>query len=493
MKITETEKFLSSYFDKAQACVAELRRKLKNVEIHVAQGKYRIEVERYFLAAQTFNTRLQQNPLIILYCKSAKQVAIAYKTAIKYDIPVRVRAGGHDHEGESSGTNVVLIDVSKMKKIEVDPVTGIAKIGPGNRFSRLVKKLAKKNVMIAHGTCASVGIAGFTFGGGWGPWTRKMGMNCEHLKGATLMLGDGEIIDVDVSYDEAGNEIVPDLLWALRGGGGMSYGIVTELRLQTFPLPPELIKFELNWNEYDATEQFATETHPTLQILQAWEKVVQAKNTPQLIGTNLKIMARPAIENFDYTTICHNCCMYGYWEGTKKDLDNFGKTHFGKEPVIDSEDGENAREHYKIGKLMDKWDRVSFAEIKGRLTGKSLPVDLHDPAPHKVTSRLVNKEGLSKEGYQQLLLSLTSPLVAEENYHLGVFSFILVHAISGNYYHENGQNNNSAFPYKDKPYAIQYQTWWSTDEKHREHNGHYQESQIFNKIRTHINKKKPTK
>jgi hypothetical protein len=263
---------------------------------------------------------------------------------------------------------------------------------------------------------------------------------------------------------------------------GMSYGIVTELRLQTFPLPPELIKFELNWNEYDATEQFVTETHPTLQILQAWEKVVQAKNTPQLIGTNLKIMARPAIENFDYTTICHNCCMYGYWEGTEEDLNNFGKTHFGKEPVIDSEDGANAREHYKIGKLMDKWDRVSFAEIKGRLTGKSLPVDLHDPAPHKVTSRLVNKEGLSKEGYQQLLLSLTSPLVAEENYHLGVFSFILVHAISGNYYHENRQNNNSAFPYKDKPYAIQYQTWWSTDEKHREYDGHYQESPVYENI-----------
>jgi hypothetical protein len=479
MKITETEKYLSSYFDKAQACVEELRRKLKNVEIHVAQGKYRIEVERYFLASQTFNTRLQQNPLIILYCKSAKHVATAYKTAIKYGIPVRVRAGGHDHEGESSGTNVVLIDVSKMKKIEVD-ATGIAKIGAGNRFIRLTKRLAKQKVMIAHGTCATVCVTGFTLGGGWGPWTRKMGMNCEYLKGATLMLGDGTMLDVD--EDENGN--VPPLLWALRGGGGMSYGIVTELRLQTFTLPKELIKFELHWNDYDVKEQTITETYPTLHVLQAWEQVIQAEDTAQVIGTNLKITARPAVENFDYTTICHYCCMYGYWEGSEDALRAFVDKRFEKvKPtlIIDGEGGTDPQKHYETGGLMSNWDRVSFAKIKEKLGGKPIPPDLDEPAPHKITSRLVNKEGLGAEGYKQLLLSLTSPLVFKENRPLGLFTYVTLGAIVGDYYRNHAASNTSAFPYKDKLYTIQYQTWWNTDDKHREQ---YQDSPVY----AHINR-----
>jgi hypothetical protein len=498
MKITETEKFLSSYFDKAQACVEELRRKLKNVEIHVAQNKYRIEVERYFLASQTFNTRLQQNPLIILYCKSAKHVATAYKIAIKHGIPVRVRAGGHDHEGESSGTNVVLIDVSKMKKIEVD-AKGIAKIGAGNRFIRLTKKLAKQKVMIAHGTCATVCVTGFTLGGGWGPWTRKMGMNCEHLKGATLMLGDGSMVEVD--EDEKGN--VPDLLWALRGGGGMSYGIVTELRLQTFALPEELIKFELHWNAYDVKEETITETYPTVQVLQAWEKVIQATDTAQVIGTNLKINARPTVECFDYETVCHNCCMYGYWEGEKAALRAFVKERFkavpptlviegegGTDPQkhdesgglmgnIEREGGTDPQKHYESGALMGNWGRVSFAKIKEKLGGKPIPPDLDEPAPHKITSRLVNKEGLGAEGYKQLLLSLTSPLVFKENRPMGLFTYVTLGAIVGDYYRNNADSAKSAFPYKDKLYTIQYQTWWNTDDKHREQ---YQDSPVYANI-----------
>ena len=214
--------YVKGYFRKATMCVSELRENLPNVTIHLVQSADQQAQQNYFAAAQIFNTRLQQNPLAIVYCECAEHVSEAYNTAIKYQIPVRVRAGGHDHEGESSGTNVVLIDVSKMTSIDIDSVTGIAKIGAGNRFNRLTAALADKDVMIAHGTCATVCITGFTLGGGWGPWTRKMGMNCEHLKGATLMLGNGEITDTD--EDENGN--VPDLLWALRGGGGMSYGLV---------------------------------------------------------------------------------------------------------------------------------------------------------------------------------------------------------------------------------------------------------------------------
>ncbi len=469
------QQYLKEYFQKAAKCVAELRSVLPNVTIHIAQGDAQAQ-ENYFAAAQVFNTRLQQNPLAIVYCENEEHVSTAYKIATRNEIPIRVRAGGHDHEGESSGTNVVTIDVSKMTAIELDPKTKIAKIGAGNRFNRLTAALADKDVMIAHGTCATVCITGFTLGGGWGPWARKMGMNCEHLKGATMMLGDGSIINVD-EKDGSENEL---LLWALRGGGGMSYGIVTELRIQTFPLPTELIKFELHWNHYDKKEKYPEKDIPTLNILMAWENVIKATDTSQLIGTNLKINARPAVEHFDYTQITHGCCMYGYWEGKEQDLRDFVEKRFAAVPPnlkIDGRGGTNPKEQYtEANGLMSNWDRESFTKVNTNLyqsnqfdQGAPLPPDLDDPAPHKITSRFVNSEGLEADGYKQLLLSLTSPLVLPEGRDLGLFTYVTLGAIVGDYYRQNTDKaENSAFPYKDKLYTIQYQTWWNvTDEEHQ--------------------------
>lgn len=521
------EEYQKAYFEKAMACVNELRTKLceetklpkANIlsSLDCAPG----EQFAYFKASQVFNTRLQQNPLAIVYCETAEQVSGAYQIAIRHQIPIRVRAGGHDHEGESSGTNVVTIDVSKMKKVEVDK-SGLAKIGAGIRFIELTSTLAKQDVMIAHGTCATVCITGFTLGGGWGPWTRKMGMNCEHLKGATMVLGDGSIVDVD--EDEQGN--VPDLLWALRGGGGLSYGIVTELRIQTFKLPPELIKFELQWNNYDEKEEKPGNFYSTYDILTAWEKAIQATDTPKLIGTNLKINARPAVDHFDYLTINHNCCMYGYWEGTQDELEAFviekfpyvlpsvikidgiaGSNHQpteefiemsgSKEPFTQPDNATEATGQTRSAKdfytgsntLMSSWDRESFAKVKNRankglLRGTPIPPDGDDPAPHKITSRLVEKQGLGPKGYEQLFRSLTSPLVQPENRRLGLFTYVTLGAIVGDYYRNNPDKDNkkSAFPYKDKLYTIQYQTWWNETKDNHQYDAPSQEGDVYKNI-----------
>lgn len=480
------QEFMQGYFNKAATCIERLRAELPGVTILTAQHDDPEKQFAYFVGSQVFNTRLQQNPLAIVYCENAEHVSIAYQIAIENEIPIRVRAGGHDHEGESSGTNVVTIDVSKINHIEIDKSTGIAKIGAGNRFVCLTTKLADEDVMIAHGTCATVCITGFTLGGGWGPWTRKMGMNCEHLKGATIMLGNGEVIDVD----EDANGGVPDLLWALRGGGGLSYGIVTELRIKTFELPEELIKFELHWNPYQEQHDYPQADYPTLDILMAWENVIQATDTSKLIGTNLKINARPYQDDpFDYTIISHNCCMYGYWEGTEQKLRAFVEERFvGIQPELKiiGEGGTDPKDQYTATSgLMSNWDRESFAKVQVEVreaaaaklraeaedsdeimveAGSPIPPDDDEPAPHKITSRLVNQEGLGKEGYRQLLLSLTSSLVKAENRMLGIFTYVTLGAIVGKYYRsKKGKNGKSAFPYKDKLYTIQYQAWWNAE------------------------------
>ena len=117
-------------WENAQACLKELVGKLPSSTTISANRGTDEEVSKYYKNARLFNRRLDRNPFIIVYCESAKDVQTTYKTAIKNDLPIRVRGGGHDHEGESSGTDTVLIDLSKMNTVDVDPDTGIAKIGP---------------------------------------------------------------------------------------------------------------------------------------------------------------------------------------------------------------------------------------------------------------------------------------------------------------------------------------------------------------------------
>lgn len=503
--VSNYQKYLKAYFDKGANCIAQLHSQFptKGTVLTAQPNITDNTLLEYFIGSQIFNTRLQQNPLAIVYCKTADDVKAAYRIATANQIPIRVRAGGHDHEGESSGTNVVVIDVSKMTNISVDKNTMIATIGAGNRFNRLTPALAEQDVMIAHGTCATVCVTGFTLGGGWGPWTRKYGMNCEHLVSATMVLGNGEVIELEadpVSSSPDFKEKVDALLWALRGGGGMSYGIVTELRIKTFTLPKELIKFEIQWNPYDKCNEYPTGEYPTLNILKEWETAILSDKTSQLIGTNLKINARPAMDNmdnFDYQNVVHNCVMYGYWEGTREELNHFKADYFSEPDAvlsIDGEGGTNPKMQYSEGKLMSHWDRESFAKVltaiqenQGLDRGVPIPPDGDQPAPHKITSRLVNPDGLKDEGkgggYKELLLSLTSPLVRKENRGMGLFTYVTLGAIVGDFYRnfkEIGANNHSAFPYKDKRYTIQYQTWWNEADTDNQYHDPSQNEKIYN-------------
>jgi hypothetical protein len=462
----------------------ELKGHIDGDRIEMGGGNL-FDMINYAKACQIFNTRLQLRPFAIIYCTSTEEVQRVYKGAIHNNLAIRVRSGGHDHEGECSGTDTILIDLSRMNTVDVDSESGIATIGPGNRFERLTTLLAEKQVMIPHGTCATVGIAGFTFGGGWGPWTRSKGMCCERLVGATMVLGDGSIKELS----EDGDSEARELLWALKGGGGFSYGIVTELKLQTFELPRELIRFEIEWNKYETDSDAKQlkiahkDTVPTLQFLKEWEEVInvnrkgesnvnQLSPNEKLIGTNLKISAIPAIENFDANTVVHNCVMYGYWDGNEKELSKFIEKNF-KNPqtydfrITDSA-GKKSNKAYGSN-MMSNWDRESFHAVKQLLKGgqdkssKSRPIapDLENPAPHKITSCLVDPQGLGAKGHEALLRSLTSPLILYGNRELGLFTYITLGAISGVFYQSKAEELESAFPYKDKQYTIQYQTWWN--------------------------------
>ncbi|HTF02655.1 MAG TPA: FAD-binding protein [Bacteroidia bacterium] len=472
---------------------------------------------------KVFNRQFDFMPTAIVMCENTEQVSTVVnfintnKDENGNQLQLRVRSGGHDHEGECSATGVVLIDLSQMVAVNIQEER--VHIQPGIQFKDLTSKLADKDVMIPHGTCGTVAIAGFTMGGGWGPWTRKHGMCCESLIAVTVVLGDGTVVKLkDADYKwlafEDYDYMLDDekgLLWAIKGGGGFSYGIVTEFVIKTFPLPAEIIKFEIRWNElvsFAASEartgkklhvisqmEITTEANkketrvlalggatPTLSILDAWEKAIMSKepDNKDLVGTNLQVIARAleGNEKFDAATAVNQCTMYGYWEGTEQALRKYAETYFSTGRLTNIQKaGRNykVREVVKGGKkiaekinygdnLMSEWDRFSFHNVNQILRGLEatpFPPDSDTPGPHKISSRLANAGGLKIEGRTNLLDSLFSSLIFQENIAMGLSTYITLGAISGDYYNWGKEDGKSSFPYRDKQYTIQYQTWWT--------------------------------
>ena len=162
-------------------------------------------------------------PQAIVRCASADDVNTALAFIRKNGLTVTARSGGHSYAGYSTGTGVV-IDVGAMNTITVG--NGTATIGAGAKLADVYDQLTAQGVAIPSGTCSTVGIAGITMGGGIGIVDRAYGLTCDNLISAQVVTADGKIVTCDASNE-------PDLFWALRGGGGGNFGIVTSFTFKT--------------------------------------------------------------------------------------------------------------------------------------------------------------------------------------------------------------------------------------------------------------------
>ena len=181
------------------------------------------------------------HPVGIAYCASAGDVASAIRFAERHNVELSVRSGGHCYGGWSTGPGLV-IDVSPMNRVSVDTAKGLVTVGSGTRLIDLYAALAPHNVAVPGGSCPSVGIAGLTLGGGFGVLGRKLGLTCDSLESAEVVLASGDTITCDEGQHS-------DLFWALRGGGGGSFGVVTSFTFVTHSLGPagSLGLFTLVW------------------------------------------------------------------------------------------------------------------------------------------------------------------------------------------------------------------------------------------------------
>lgn len=185
---------------------------------------------RYDLLRKGFNKRIDKHPSVIAVCTSTEDVAEAVKYAVKNDLQIAVKSGGHSMEGFSCNDDGMVINLSKMNKVEI-LADGKIKVGPGCILSQLYDALLPKGQILPAGSCGTVGLGGLTLGGGYGLFSRKYGLTCDHLMEATMVDGRGNIITTNENEE---------LLWALKGGGTGNFGVVTEMVFETHKAPPTL-------------------------------------------------------------------------------------------------------------------------------------------------------------------------------------------------------------------------------------------------------------
>lgn len=182
----------------------------------------------YGAARAVHNGLIDRRPAVIVQAQSAQDVAAALAFARSAGLEVSVRGGGHNVAGRAVTDGGVMIDLAEMKDITVDPERNTATAQGGVTWNELNEAAGSHALAVTGGAVSTTGIAGYTLGGGLGWLMGKYGLACDNLEAVELVTAAGEVLQVDADSH-------PDLLWALRGGGG-NFGVVTAFTYRMHPL-----------------------------------------------------------------------------------------------------------------------------------------------------------------------------------------------------------------------------------------------------------------
>ncbi len=195
------------------ADIDELRSALRGELLGAAQAGYD-------QARRLWNPAFDRHPALIARCLGAADVKRAVSFAAAHGLLTAVRGGGHSFGGQSGCDGGLVIDLSPMRAVEIDPLTRRARVGGGALLANLDREAQGFGLATPAGVVADTGVAGLTLGGGIGRLGRKFGLSCDNLLGAEVITADGRWRRVSAAEN-------PDLLWGLRGGAG-NFGVVTE-------------------------------------------------------------------------------------------------------------------------------------------------------------------------------------------------------------------------------------------------------------------------
>ena len=202
-------------------------------------------------AAHVYNERFDSVlPSLVARPLDTADVRTAVNWGVAHDVPLRARSGGHSYAGYSTLSGGMVLDLRNLRGVTINTRAGTATIGAGSQLIDVYAALAARGLTIPAGSCPSVGIAGHALGGGMGLAGRKFGLTADNLVSAQIVTADGRVLT-------AGAHQNPDLYWALRGGGGGNFGVVTSFTFRTHRVPSTVAWFILRWPASRAADALA--------------------------------------------------------------------------------------------------------------------------------------------------------------------------------------------------------------------------------------------
>ncbi|MBA3842734.1 MAG: FAD-binding oxidoreductase [Actinobacteria bacterium] len=207
-----------------EATIQELREAVRGAILTPSDSGY-AEAVRIWNGAHD-----SRRPALLVRCTGAADVIAAVGFALSNHLPVAVRGGGHSVAGFSTSDGGIVIDLSAMNGVRVDPESRVATVGGGAVWADVDHETQAHGLATTGGLVSSTGVAGFTLGGGIGWLMRKHGLACDNLIGADVVTADGRLVHVSETQNA-------DLLWGLRGGGG-NFGIVTQFEVRLHSVGP---------------------------------------------------------------------------------------------------------------------------------------------------------------------------------------------------------------------------------------------------------------
>ncbi|SPT60477.1 FAD-binding oxidoreductase [Actinomadura madurae] len=227
----------------------------------------------YDEARSVFNGMIDRSPAVIARCADTADVAAAVDTARDNELLVAVRSGGHGVAGLATCDDGMMIDLSGLKSVTVDPVARTATAGGGVLWGEYDAATQAEGLHTPGGRVTTTGIGGFTTGGGYGWTSSKYGLACDNLVSAEVVLADGSIV-------RASEDDNAELFWGIRGGGG-NFGIVTEFEFRLEPLGPTVLA---------GLTAFPVERAP--ELVRRWRDWADA--APDELSTSCAVLTAPS-------------------------------------------------------------------------------------------------------------------------------------------------------------------------------------------------------
>ena len=243
--------------------------------------------ERYDEARKIWNGAIDRRPALIARCSGVGDVVAALRHARERDLPVAVRGGGHGVAGLAVCDDGMVVDLSPMRSVAVDPVARTARAQGGALWGDVDAATQRHGLATVGGIVTHTGIAGLTLGGGIGWLMRRCGATVDNFLGAELVTAAGEVLRVDDASH-------PELMWGLRGGGG-NFGVVTAFDYRLHEVGPTVLAGPIYYALEDAPEVLRFYRDWIVDAPDELTTIVQLRKAPPADFLPVELHGRPVV------------------------------------------------------------------------------------------------------------------------------------------------------------------------------------------------------